>query len=101
MNKLLIQIEPKKASDLVTYSTTTSGISSEFAQGKFPLYYHTYHPENAFVAVPPDFLITLAEGAGETKLAIEIKNSLNLIRGKKEETIRILSQKAKKRLAKK
>lgn len=101
MNTLSIRIEPKKASELITDNTTTSGINSEFAKGKFPLYYHTYHPENAFVAVPPDFLITLAEGAGETKLAIEIKNSLNLIKGKKEETIRIISQKAKKRLANK
>lgn len=96
-----IGIELRKASDLIKTTTTASGIRNDFLKGTFPLFYHSYRPDAAFVAVPPDWLEELTKKAGEFELSEELNRKINETHQVKDKIIQQLRQKAKKRLTRK
>lgn len=65
----MYKVNLKKASQLFTQRISTTTIISEFKNNEFPLFYNSYHPGKAFVAVPPALLIELAKLSGNEQLA--------------------------------
>ncbi|HUQ85340.1 MAG TPA: hypothetical protein VM077_03360 [Candidatus Limnocylindrales bacterium] len=94
MRKHKLTIELKKATDLTSpkIKTTASGIRNDFLNNTYPLFFHSYNPQNSFIAVPPEWLSELATKAGEKEFAIELDNKIqesyrakaNIIRGLKK-----------------
>ena len=77
-----------KASELLKMKTTASGIRDGFDNGELPLYYHSYKPDNSFVAVPPELLIELAEKANEIGLMKELNAKVKKTFDEKAKIIR-------------
>lgn len=86
----------KKASELVQEKTTASGIRNDFLEGKYPLFYHSYKPENSFVAVPPEWLKELAVKADEKELVMDLGKAIKTISGEKERIIKKIREQRKR-----
>jgi hypothetical protein len=97
MLKKTYHIELRKASDLFSSRTTTSGIGAGFEKDKYPMFYHSYNPEKAFIAVSPELLRNLAEKANEIGLVVEIDNGLKKAKNEKQMIIENLRAIYKKR----
>lgn len=94
-------IKTKTATYLLETKTTTSGIRGEFAKGRLLLFYHSYNPNNSFLAVPPELLLNLARKAGAVRLANGLERAIEETKGAKEKIIERIREKTRQRLAKK
>lgn len=101
MGKGKYHIELKKASDLFSYKTTTSGIESDFEKGKISMFYHSYNPKKSFIAVPPELLKELAEKANDNGLVMEINKGLKNANKEKQLIIDNLRAQYRMRVSKK
>lgn len=99
MGNTTYTIQLRKASEL-TSSTTTSGIASDFSNNSFPLFYHTYDPNNSFVAVPPELLKQLAEEAGKIQLSNELDKKIAQVKKAKGLVIENLRKKYQMKIKK-
>lgn len=88
----------KKATLLFEAKTTTSGVCSDFENGRLPFFFNSYHPEKSFMAVPPEFLKALAQAAGEDSLTQRIDRSIEDISKEKERIIKQIRRKTELRL---
>lgn len=96
-----IIIELKKATILINSKTTASGIANDLNNKRYPYFYHSYNPDNAFIAVPPDWLARLAEQAGEIEFAEKVKQNIETVKGAKGVIIELIKEKTRKRLEEK
>jgi len=87
-----IKIELRKATELAGTRTTVSSIRQDFENNTFPFFYHSYNPNNSFVAVPAEWLKELAENANDFNLANEIENQIQKTKGAKEDIIKRIRQ---------
>jgi tRNA G46 methylase TrmB len=94
-------IELRKASDLFNSKTTTSGIEAGFEKGEMSMFYHSYNPEKAFIAVPPELLRELADKANDQGLVVEIDNGLKNANNEKQIIIEDLKKQYQMRVSKK
>lgn len=101
MSSKKIKIKLHRATDLIREKTTASGISSNFEEDIYPMFYHSYRPKKSFVAVPPDWLKDIAERAGELGLATELKEKIETAKQEKNKIIESIKKITKKRLANK
>lgn len=91
-----ITVDIHKATELADTKTTASGIRNDFLEGTYPLFYHSYKPENSFIAVPPEWLRELAIRANEKQLGKELDGAIHMIMGEKARIIEKIKEKIKK-----
>lgn len=72
---------------MVKTKTTASGIRNDFEHGELPFYYHSYKPENSFVAVPPELLKELATRANEMGLVKKLDEKIETTHAEKAKII--------------